>query len=377
MINLFRNFENKIVTFYVFKYFLRYFAVSIAVFIFLFLIASFIQVVNEEGVMNGFSGYLLLKSLLFLVPNILSVSVPFSLIMSVMLTIGEISSNGELTAIRAGGYSYGEISSFLSFFSLALCFFLLVSNNWISPAGLKKSRENVRTMFTRITNINISSGTFEKISAFTIYAAKASRDGELAGVLLTRKVEKKGDTPPSLISISAGKGSYGIIKEKGIKIDLLNGNFSQFNTENNSVYVWGDFEKYSTFMPFSVEENKDRTVPPRELTSPELLAATRTEGNPEYAFKCAQELFSRIFLSLTPLAFFLLAASLGFIFDRESKSFGFFISILTIFCYYGLVILAEFFTAGNRWAFPWALGVPLFITLAFGVFLWKYRLENK
>jgi len=333
--------------------------------------------VNEEDVMNGFSAYLLFKSLFFLIPNILSISIPFSLIMSIMLAIGELSNNGELIAIKAGGYSYYEITIYLFLFSIILCFFLLISNSWLSPYGVKKSRENVIKMFTRMTNIRLKSKTFVDLSNFTIYSEKIHKDGKIDNILLTRKTEKEENTPFSIISISAKKGIYKTIKEKGIRIDMFDGRFSQIDLENDSVYIWGDFDKYSTFIPFKINDDKKRTIPPKELTNNEILKIIAISKDKNYILNCLQELYSRIFLSLTPIAFFIFASALAFIFERESKSFGFFISLLTIFIYYGLFVFSRFFSEKNLWSFPWILTTPFLLTFVSGIWLWKTKLTRK
>jgi len=294
-----------------------------------------------------------------------------------MLTFGELSNNGELIAIKAGGYSYYEITSYLFFFSIILCLFLLISNSWFSPYGLKKSRENVIKMFSRMTNIQLKPKTFIELSDFTIYSDKVYKDGKIENILLTRQTENEENFSSSIISISAKNGIYKIIREKGIKIDMFNGIFSQINLENDSVYIWGDFNKYSTFIPFKINEDKNRSIPPKELTNDEILKIIKTSNDKNYIFNCKQELYSRFFLSFTPIAFFIFASALAFIFERESKSFGFFISLLIIFIYYGLFVFFKFFSEKNIWSFPWILSTPFLFTFLSGLWLWKKKVIRK
>lgn len=360
---------------YVSSYFFRYFFVSILIFIFLFFIASFIQIVNEEGVMNGFSFQLLFKSLIFLVPNILSISMPFSFVMSIMLTIGELSSNGELIAIKAGGYSYYDIVKYVMFFSIFLCFFLWFSNNFFAPSGIKKSRENVRMMFTRMTNIYLDSESFTDISDWNIYTDKVYKDGKIKGVFLTKKSQEQEN--PSIVSITAWEGNYEILKEKGIRINLSKGNLSRFDLNDSSSYWWGNFDKYSAFIPFKIEDEKIRTPNPRELTILEILKVISEGTDEKYIFLCKQEMYMRFFLALSPFAFFILATAVGFIFDRESKSFGFFMSILIIFTYYSFVIFTKFISQKYKLMSIWIFSAPFLLTTLAGIYLWRKELVRR
>ncbi len=61
---------------YVMQVFLRFLGLSLFVFISIFIMVNFVRMVTE-GALKGFSFYFLFKSVLYLVPNIISLSLPF------------------------------------------------------------------------------------------------------------------------------------------------------------------------------------------------------------------------------------------------------------------------------------------------------------
>ena len=95
---------------YVLVIFLRYLLLSVGIFTGLMMMVNFMQIVHS-GALSGFSFYFLGKSILFMLPNVIGMCLPVAFMIALLLALGQMSKDGEIIALRAGGYSFFEIFS--------------------------------------------------------------------------------------------------------------------------------------------------------------------------------------------------------------------------------------------------------------------------
>lgn len=353
-------------------YFLRYFFISLFIFSGIFFVFSFIQIINDNEITNGISFYYLSKAIIYLLPSIISQTLGFSIVFSIFFSIGEISSKGELIALRVGGYSYYEITKFFFLFIFMLTIFLYFLNNNIVPKYRLKSKEYIRTMMNRITNITIKKNSFDSISSFTIYASEVN-DNEMKGITIYRNIPNKYNSD-FFAAIDAKSGYYSVIHEKGIKITLNDGNISNINKKNYSIFYTGRFKQYTTFMPFEIRA-KNYSNPPKYYPTSHLKKQITRETDNRKIFEIKSEIISRVTSTLSIIAFSLISIILSMIVERNSKYFSFLISSGIIVFYYSATILCEFISKKNNNLFPLINFVPFIIILIFCVYAYYYKLR--
>ena len=343
----------------------------------MFVMLNFVQMVNQ-GVLAGFSFYFLAKSILFLLPNILGTSLPLAFLLAMLLSLGDMSQDGEIIALRAGGYSFYEILSGVFWAAALASLFLLAVNNWVGPRYLKRSTDYTVTMLNRVTKIDLKPRTFQKISDWVLYAEGVnSLGGTMRGVKLFRPINK-GEEPAFVTKINASEGRYRVISERGLEIELGQGQFSQTDCKLPEKILYGNFRSYRTLLPFFSENGPGRKLNQREISTPGLLARLKAGvEDPNVADKYRIEVATRLALALAPLAFFLVGAPLGVALDKRGRSAGFAITLGIIFFYYGLTITGSVLARKYAALFPWAIFVPAVATAAAGVWLWKRRLYGK
>ncbi len=360
---------------YVMQVFLRFLGLSLFVFISIFIMVNFVRMVTE-GALKGFSFYFLFKSVLYLVPNIISLSLPFSFLMAVLLSLGQLSQEGEIVAMRAGGFSFPEILSAMFQTSLLACLVLLAVNNWWGPSALKRSADYTRTMINRVTRVELKPRTFQKVADWIIYSDDVdSAASKLKDVKLLRRVNVRNE-PVFVTKINAGDGTYSVVRERGIAIELRSGQFSQTDYKDPGKVMYGSFSSYRTLIPFFSDAEGMRKQYPREMPTSALLRRlswSRLEA--DVAVKHRVEIASRLTLALSPLVFFLIGAPMGVVLEKKSRSAGFTLSLLIIFLYYGLSVFSMVMTRKHPWLFPWAMFSPAFAGAAIGLLMWKKRLS--
>lgn len=359
---------------YILRTFSHFLALSLFVFASIFVMVNFVQIVIQ-GALGGFSFYFLLKSMVYLLPNIVSMSLPLSFLMAVLLSLGQLSQEGEIVALRAGGFSFSEILSAMFWTSVAACALLLALNNWFGPKTLKRSTDYTLSMINRVTRVELKPRTFQKISDWVIYSDEVeSLSNGLRGVKLIRRVNLR-DEPAFVTKINAIEGTYSVLRERGIAIELRDGQFSQTDYKDDNKVIYGSFASYRTLIPFFSGSEGSRKLSPREISTAGLLRRLKDAAlDPESGVKYRIEIASRFAMALTPLVFFLIGAPLGVVLEKRSRSAGFAVSLLIIFFYYGLSITAMVLTKKHFSLFPWAMFAPAAAGAALGLWMWRRRL---
>ncbi|MBU2572625.1 MAG: LptF/LptG family permease [Elusimicrobia bacterium] len=359
---------------YVLSVFSHFFWLSLFVFASLFVMINFVQIVNQ-GALSGFSFYFLAVSILYLLPNIIAISLPLSFLMSVLLSLGQLSQDGEIMALRAGGFSFGEILRAMFQASVLACALLLFVNNWLGPRSLKRSTDYISSMINRVTKIELKPRTFQNISDWVIYSKEVdSGTRRLKGVKLVRRMNKNG-APSFITVINAKEGAYTVLRERGIEISLENGQFSQTDCGNRQKLLYGDFNSYKTLIPFFSGREDTRKLRANELSTPGLLKRLKDAAlDAETALKYRIEISSRLAMALTPVLFFLIGAPFGVVLEKRGRTAGFALSLLIIFFYYGFSITAMVLAKKHAWLFPWVIFTPGAAAAALGLWLWRKRL---
>src|SRR3989344_4487569 len=94
---------------YILKEFFHSFFLSIIVFTFVLLVGNIIQLADLV-INKGVDILSILRLFLYLIPWLLSFTLPIASLTGVILTFGRLSSDGELTAMKASGVSLFRMS---------------------------------------------------------------------------------------------------------------------------------------------------------------------------------------------------------------------------------------------------------------------------
>ena len=237
---------------YMFKSFLKFFGLSLFVFASLFVMLNFVQIVNQ-GVLGGFSVYFLAKSIAYLLPNIISMSLPLAFLLGLLLSLAQMSQEGEIVAFRAGGFSFPEMLTSAFVVAVLCCALLVMVNNWLGPKALKKSTDYTIYMLNRVTKVELKPRTFQKVADWVIYSREVNNITKKLGYVQLIKRVGSEDAPDYVTKINSADGRYEMIREKGIEITLRNGQFSQTDCKNDEKLMCGEFDSYKTLLPFVSE----------------------------------------------------------------------------------------------------------------------------
>ncbi|NTU59760.1 MAG: LPS export ABC transporter permease LptF [Deltaproteobacteria bacterium] len=333
------------------------FGLSLAVFTFVLLMHRLLGL-SDLVITKGVPVTEVLRLLGLALPAVLPLLLPLSLLLSVLLAFGRLSSDSEITAMRAGGVGLGRNLApvvALSLFTLALT---AVVSLWAEPISTRELKDAVyRTVKNRIS-VTATAGTFTQLSeGITLYAEGMNADtGELKGLFLYL------DRPPAkALWILARSGSVRA-EPQNLILDLETGEVHQY-AGAGSPYRRLFFDRYRVTVPLPAVSGEDPEV--EQLPTGEVFRRA-TAGVKGKATRLARmELHRRLALPFSCLVFGVLGATLGLHHSRAGRSRSVTVCLAVVIAYY--VLLTGGRTLGDRGKIePWlAMWLP---NLALGAF---------
>jgi lipopolysaccharide export LptBFGC system permease protein LptF len=306
---------------------------------------------------KGVSLFLVLKLFAFVLPNILTLAIPMSVLFGVLIAYGKLSEDNEITAMKSSGINYRALSLPTIIVVCTISFFLLFFNHFLSPAMNSNLRNLYQEILTKRPLIKFTEKTIIKLGEYRLYANKVNRENNILYEVSIYKLENKDDyyyryddkrnDKKSLFLQNNSKtwriaASSAKVKsyQNGTKFFIYDGYWQKANPSdiNNMTHI--TFKSYCFFIPL-VEVIKERALSISEMSSPEILKVIKTckeQGIPFAAYET--EFWIRWIYALAPIAFVLIALPIGIMTGKSGKAIGFGMSLGIILVYYTLLILA-------------------------------------
>jgi len=331
----------------------------------------------DIAVGNGVSTLVVFQMLFNLIPHYIGLALPAALFLGVLLAFRRLSAQAELDAIQSTGIGLSSFIRPAVLLALLMVMFNLILVGYLQPF----SRYAYRTILFNVTSGVIESGIGEGVfmdlpNGYTLRVEQSRGAGrELYGVFAHRQ-----DEDGKIITFTAKRG------------ELITGGpdgQSSLRLYDGARSEWAPGESYRGSLTFDVFDwplNLEDLVrfrmrggDERELTISELWrgymenldrdqfgqnASEMIAVRPELQIApdaVAAELHGRVVFSLSILFLPLLAAPLGIMTRRTSKSFGLVIGLLVLVVYHKVLEFSEAYASvGGIRAEP-ALWVPFFI----------------
>lgn len=357
---------------YILKEFFHSFFMSVVVFTFVLLVGNIIKLADLV-INKGVDIISVLKLFLYLVPWLLSFTLPAAALTAVILTFGRFSSDGELTAMKASGVSLYRISFPVLMLGVIFSFTAFFLNDQVSPNASFASRRVVKDIGFRSPTAYLESGTF--IRGFENYVIFIH---EVKGNLLRNIRVYQPQEGKATRTIVAESGEINTIPEKNlIELKLFNGTSEEPSpTEPDSFYKL-NFKTYHMTLDLSTLIKKEKVEKKaREMTIEELNKEIRrsvSQGiDPMPLFV---EIYKKINMSIASFVLILIGIPLGITAHRSEKSIGFGISLILFTVYWGLFLGG--IALALRGTLPPLAGVSLpnavFAALGAAIFIYTAR----
>ncbi len=210
------------------------FIVTFSVVVFILLLQFLIKYL-DEFVGKGIGIGVYAELLLYCSINMVTTALPLSVLISSLITFGNLGEHHELTAIKSSGISLLRAILPVFMFSAALVFVSFFFNNIIVPKANLKFYSLLYDMRTKKASLNFKEGVFyDGIPGYRIKIAKKYGDGSsVKNVIVYNHASGKGNSEV-IIADSGHFTTFG--HERFLSFNLFNGNsYSEYtNTGNNS-----------------------------------------------------------------------------------------------------------------------------------------------
>jgi LPS export ABC transporter permease LptF len=325
------------------NYFLREFMghifLALGVLTFVMMLGNLVKIADLV-INKGVDIISVLKVFLFLIPYLLTYTLPIAALAATLLSLGRFSSDNEIVTIKACGINIFNLILPLITVGLILSLVLVVFNDRVIPYAHFASRKTLIEVGIKNPTAALEPGVF--INSFEKYILFVYRidQNKLYNV---RIYEPQGDNKPTR-TIVAKKGEFIAIPEKKIiKLKLVDGTSDEPDPENPANFYKLNFKTY--FMTLSLVQGQDTDKiekKPKDMTIQELrkeVEKIRKEGIDPMPL--LTEINEKISLAFSCLAFIILGIPLAIITRRREKTINFGIVFLIVGLYYLLLMGSE------------------------------------
>ncbi|UCH12381.1 MAG: LptF/LptG family permease, partial [Candidatus Omnitrophota bacterium] len=256
----------KILRNYVLKELIGPFFLSIIVFTFALLVGNLIKLANFI-ITKGVDIISVSKLFFYLLPYLLSYTIPMAMLTACLLAFGRLASDNEITAMRASGISLFRISLPAIVVSLIISLGLIPLNNRLIPKARFVSRRILKEIGIKRPIAYLEAGTFIKAFGDYIVFIYAIDKDKLKNVRIYQPQEGK-----QTRTIVAEEGEIiSIPKKNAIRLKLTNGTSDEPDPRDPENFCKLNFKTY--YMTLSTKEAfnpKKLDRKPKEMTLNEL-----------------------------------------------------------------------------------------------------------
>ncbi|XXF75622.1 LPS export ABC transporter permease LptF [Myxococcaceae bacterium GXIMD 01537] len=356
------------------RYLLKELLVPLVVWVaFLFLLLFVMQFLRGTDVLLGSAvraddiGWLIL----YLAPHFLVMALPIAFLLAILLGLGRLSEDRELTALQALGVSPTQLLAAPVAVGVGLCGLMVLLACTAEPWGLSSVRDFVNEVIKKNVAGDVKSGVFyEDLSDLTLYAERVdSEQGRWTNVLLH---DDRDPNNPMLVLAHGGQVSTRGQGE-ALRLDLEKGEVHRSSHASTSYNVVRfDRGEIAVGLSGMSRRNKFRS-PKEEMTPAELLQsaeeAERTGGDPR-SFLMA--LHSRLGNALAPLSFAVLATPLAIGRRQSGRAWGYLLTIGGYVLFYLLSRAFEHLCAQGKLTPLLAGQLPNVLFIAVGaILMWR------
>jgi len=340
----------------------------------MFQILKLTELIVSYGVGLGDVGLLLL----YILPPFFVFTVPMSFLLAVLMAVNRMSSDSEITAMKAGGISlyqvYPPILVLSLIVSLITAGLALVADPW--------GKDGFRKMLIELGRQKATVGIVEHVfmdefKDMTVYVHHVVPEQDLLeGIFIA---DEREEGAPVIVTAQRGKlGDSG--DATTLMLDLENGAIHRVDPSDRTIYETINYRRYRVQVDLEKAMGKDKLEKSYlEMSMPELDAyiAKMREAGKDYDMRRAWVEYHRRFaFPFACLIFGLIGLPLGVSPPRSGRSRGFATSIIVLCAFYLL------FRAGENLGWKGvlhpavAMWGPMLIGLALGAYLLKRKADE-
>ncbi len=365
----------RIISRYIFKEILTPFGITFLVFTLIFLLGNLMQLIDMI-VQKGVGLWDIARLMGYTLPFLFVYIIPMTFFISILLGFLRLSSDNEVTALKASGIGFFQLLPPVLILSLAgyllTSFTAMVAQPW-SEYSLKNLIFNIAVVQAKVTlKERVFNNDFNDL---VFYIQKVSSEGEMDDVFIFDQRQK--DVPQTIVA----KKGWLIPDPQERSLNLRLGNGTIYNVTLGSKSAQNiNFKTYNLILPLDkmVAAQAKREKSETELYPFELKKKIRqtSPGESKY-YKYQIEYYKKFSLPFSCLVFGMIAFPLGLQSRLAGRSWAVVLGAIVFFIYYLILSLA--FSLGENGTLNPLIGLwlPNVIVGAIGGYLFWITWKEK
>ena len=325
------------------------------------------DLVINKGV--GFVDILLL--IVYSTPPYLTFTLPMAFLLSIIVVLGRLSSENEILVLKSSGVDLKNLFVPVVILGLLITFCGLLNTNLLLPKSGGLFRNTLINVIKKGISVDDKEGIFnDTIPGIVIYIDRVdNQDKSLSGVVISDDRDKEVKQ-----TVSAKKGYININPDTlDLYFALENGNLHRWEKAND-IYRTIAFDNYTFSMNLSsmIRSGGELRKLWYEMDRKELTKALMSAKDSDERYDILLEMYKKISIPLSPLAFIFLTIPLGVKRKIEGRFSGTLYSLLVFIFYYVLMAFTE--NIGKAIHLPAIMTafLPEVIIVAMGFYLLKH-----
>jgi lipopolysaccharide export system permease protein len=349
---------------------------TLLVFTFVLMIGKILQII-ELMVNKGVQFYDISKLIIFIMPSFLTFTMPISLLIAILIGMGRLSGDNEITVLRASGISLYRLIEPIIFMACIVCLFTAVIG-YYAPLCNQATKDLLFQIVQQKASIGIKEKFFnDDFQDLVLYADRiTTNEDSMEGILISDS--RLANEPTTIIA----RRGYLISNPNTLKVTLrlMDGSIHSVDSSLTK-YKKTDFSSYDVNLDLKKaaagSDNKIKKGS-RDMTIDELLGnIKRADMKADEVRDMVIELHKKISIPLSCLVFAILAVPFGIVSKRSGKSRGFTVGILIVVFYYTLQLAGEAMGETGKISPILAAWTPNAILGALGLYLFIMSAQEK
>ena len=315
----------------------------------------------------------------FLTPFFLLLIMPIATMLSVFLTFLRMSTDNELTALKANGVSlYRMLPAPVMFCTLCTIFTFAISF-WGLAWGMDMFKTKLYQFARTHSKFALQPGIFNKeFPGITFYAHKVDNEKGLLKFAFVRDESIRGT---SVVVVAPEARIVSTPETAEVRITFDKGKIYRQSGEELNVLSFGsysvrlDLGKLLRSFNFSEEKAKDMTFAQLSRIRKNPLLAP--EQSPRFARKVDTEYFKRLTLPLGCIILGMFAIPIAYIFRGLKQQYGLLLSMSLFLVYYSMFSIGVSLGEGGTIPPIYGMWAPNFLYIFVAIFGIKYANEER
>src|SRR3954471_22986374 len=209
----------------------------------LVLIMQFFWLWVDDFVGKGISNSILVEFIWYQSAVLVPLALPLSVLLSSIMTFGNLGESYELVAIKSAGISLLRFMRPLLIVTIFICGVAFTFSNYIIPVANLKSRTLLADIVNANPSFDLKEGVFyDRIPNFAIKVGQKEKDSIIRDVIIYEQTQGVQDN--FIIARSAGMRSAG--KSRFLEFNLKNGwRYEERGTAPNTEFIRLGFKEYT------------------------------------------------------------------------------------------------------------------------------------